>query len=160
MTMTFLCKNCGKEKPVNTRLKGDQEYCGDDDCQRARKREWQKNKMRTDTQYKDRQTQCLKKWRKKRSLDKYQHDYREKHPEYVLRNRELQWERNKKRDKRKKFVKIVKMDALEKQSEKLNTYVMNSYKIDSDEKIVKMDTLFVQLVDIQNDIDIISCLKP
>ena len=151
MAKTILCNHCGEHKPANPRLKGNQQYCGAPECQQARKSKWQKNKMDQDSQYNSRQNAYVERWRKQRPSDKYQSQYRDKNPEYVERNRQLQRIRNKKRKKQAQLVKIVKMDALKKPSEKLNTYVMNSYKIDSDGKIVKMDALIVQLADFHKD---------
>ena len=155
MAKTFLCKNCGERKPGNPRLKGHQHYCGDPECQRARKRIWQKNKMAHDPEYRERQIACLEKWREQRPLDMYQSQYREKNPEYVKKNRQLQKIRNQKRAKQLELAKIVKMDALKMPSEKLDTYLMNPYKVDSVGKIVKMDALIVQLADIQRDRDFV-----
>jgi hypothetical protein len=45
--------------------------------------------------------------------------------------------------------KIVKMDAVEASPQKTNTYEMTSFQRDSTGKIVKMDTLMVQLKQIQ-----------
>jgi ribosomal protein L37E len=160
MAKTFVCKNCGRRKPLNLRLKGRQDYCGDPECQRARKRIWQNNKMAHDSDYRDRQIACLTRWRKQRPLDKYQRQYREEHPEYVENNRRLQKRRNEKRAKQAELAKIVKMDTLKMSSEKLDTYLMNPYKVDSVGKIVKMDALIVQLADIQTHGDLVLSLMP
>jgi len=52
-----------------------------------------------------------KRWRQRYPSDQYQKRYRESHPEYVNRNRQLQKERNKKR-KPAAVSMIVKTDAL------------------------------------------------
>lgn len=158
MAKTFRCKNCGKRKPANPRLKGNQNYCGASECQQARKSIWQKNKMKRDSDYHDRQTACVKRWRQQRPLDKYQSQYRKDHAEYVERNQQLQKIRNKRRAKQSELIKIVKMDALKSPSEKLNTYVMNPYKVDPAGRIVKMDALIVQLADIQGDGELVLSL--
>ena len=158
MAKTFLCKNCGKRKPANPRLKGNQNYCGAPECQQARKSLWQKNKMERDSDYHDRQTGCVERWRQQRPLDKYQSQYRETHPEYIEKNRQLQKIRNQKRKKQAELAKIVKMDALKMPSEKLDTYLMNPYKVDSVGKIVKMDALIVQLADMQAVGDLVVSL--
>ncbi len=159
MKKTIICKNCCKQKPANPRLKGNQLYCSAPNCQRARKRAWQKQKMIQDSQYHEQQVACLKKWRKTYPLDKYQKEYRKKHPDYVKRNRDLQKKRNANQSKKAELIKIVKMDALKKQSEKLYTCVMNPYKIDSSGKIVKMDALIVQLADLHKNIDLFLSLR-
>jgi predicted phosphohydrolase len=113
MTSEFICKHCHKLKSAKIRLKGNQEYCSDPECQRARKALWQKNKMTNDPQYQAQQIECIRKWRKKRPLDNYQKQYRQEHPEYVNRNRELQRIRNSKRANQLEYRKIVKMDNIE-----------------------------------------------
>lgn len=139
---TITCKNCGKEKPANPRLKGNQKYCGDPLCQRARKREWHRNKMATDPEYRASQRESLKKWRKNRPADQYQRQYRESHPDYVSKNREQQRQRNKKRSREEK---IVKMDALT--SDKLGHYcIITPVEIDASTMIVKMDPFLAQLI--------------
>jgi hypothetical protein len=153
MAALFCCKNCHELKPVNYRLKDNQEYCSAAACQRARKAAWQKNKMATDLNYRGRQKECLRRWRKARPLDQYQKQYRLQHPEYVAKNRQLQRIRYKKRLKSQDDQKIVKMDALKSPSEKPNTYLMNPYKVDASGKIVKMDALIVQLTDLQANND-------
>ena len=160
MAALFLCKNCHELKPANHRLKGNQEYCSASACQRARKAAWQKNKMATDLTYRGRQKECLRRWRKARPLDQYQKQYRLQHPEYVAKNRQLQRIRNKKRLNSQNDQKIVKMDALKKPSKKSNTYLMNPYKVDASGKIVKMDTLIVQLTDLQAHNDQLLPLFP
>ena len=152
MAKKFVCKNCHQLKPVNIRLKGNQGYCDAKKCQRARKAAWQKQKMANDPNYRAKQIECLNKWRKKRPLDKYQKQYRQQHPEYVKRNRQLQRIRNSKRDRQLAYKKIVKMDALKKPSEKSNAYIMNPYRMDESGKIVKMDALIVQLTDLQTNV--------
>ena len=152
MTSEFICKNCHKLKPANIRLKGNQEYCSDPECQRARKAAWQKDKMANDPQYRAQQIECIRKWRKNRPLDKYQKQYRQEHPQYVERNRELQRIRNNQRAKQLEFRKIVKMDPLKRPSEKSSIYLMNPYKMDSFGKIVKMDALIVQLTDLHRNV--------
>jgi len=145
MAKKIICKNCGKKIPANIRLKGCQEYCGDPACQRARKAAWQRAKMANEADYRARQKLCLEKWRKDKPAHKYQNQYRQDHPDYVSVNREKQKVRNQKRRDQTSQEKIVKMDALQTQPEKTMSYIMTSYKMDASKKIVKMDTLFVQL---------------
>ena len=100
MSTFFSCKGCGHTKPANIRLKGNQEYCGDPKCQRARKAAWQKKKMAEDPSYKAKQTACVNRWRQNRPLHQYQRAYREDHPEYVKANREKQRISNARRSER------------------------------------------------------------
>jgi hypothetical protein len=153
MATLFVCKNCHRHKPANIRLKGTQHYCNDKACQRARKAAWQNNKMAEDPQYRARQLECIRWWRKRRPLDQYQKQYRQDHPDYVRKNRELQRIRNRKRSPASDYQKIVKMDTLKKPSEKSTTYLMNPFKMDASGKIVKMDALIVQLTDLHDNIE-------
>jgi hypothetical protein len=145
MSKTFICKNCNKEKPVNIRLIVPQQYCGDAPCQRARKAEWQRQKKATDAKYRARQQQCVKRWQNNNLLHRYMSQYRQDHPDYVAQNRDQQQVRNQKRRLEQQQQKIVKMDAFVKQLEKSTTYIMTPYQLDASKKIVKMDTLLVQL---------------
>ena len=151
MATTFVCRNCGERNPANIRLKDTtQHYCSQKDCQRARKAAWQKDRMAEDPQYRSGQLECLRLWRKKRPLDRYQEQYRQDHPDYVRKNRELQRLRNQKRLKLPDGQKIVKMDTLKKLSDKSMTYIMNPFKMDASGKIVKMDALIVQLTNLHD----------
>ena len=79
-------------------------------------------------------------------------EYRQKNPEYVEINRESQKERNKinrEREKEEKASKIVKVDALLADALKTTTYEMTRFGKDIRGKIVKVDTLTVQLKQIQ-----------
>jgi hypothetical protein len=144
MQKTFICQGCGKQKPTNPRLKGNQRFCGELRCQRIRKARWQKTKMQTDPVYRSQQHDCLQKWRKERPLHRYQHEYRAAHPGYVAENRRKQKIRNRKRlggqTEAEMMEMIVKMDALSQI--KSATYVMTPL---ATEKIVKMDALVVEL---------------
>ena len=151
MLKTIICKNCGKRVPANIRLKGTQKYCGKPDCQRARKTAWQRAKKAKDADYRSRQKQCAKNWRKNKPAHKYQDQYRQNHPGYVAKNREQQRIRNQKCRDQAGQQKIVKMDQLQNQPEKTMDYIMTQYKMDASKKIVKMDTLFVQLTAFQGD---------
>lgn len=147
MQNKLMCKNGGHEVDANPRLKGNQQYCGDPRCQRARKRAWQKEKMATDPQYREKHFAAQKRWCKQRPLHRYQQQYRQRHPEYVEKNREKQHRRNVKRQKQTSVTQadmIVKMDASSKI--KSGIYLLAPYAMDaSSPKIVKMDAFVVQL---------------
>ena len=78
---TFVCVHCKKEKPVNIQLKHKQYYCSDIVCQRARKAKWQREKLKNDLSYRERQKECQAKWRKQKPSDRYQAHYRSAHPD-------------------------------------------------------------------------------
>lgn len=97
-----------------------QNYCSTISCQRARKADWQRHKMRSDPDYKRDQRISQKKWLG--SNQDYWKKYRLKHPEKVERNRALQRLRNKNRLK-KVWVdnsNIAKMDVRKKALKVLN----------------------------------------
>jgi hypothetical protein len=52
MNSVIPCANCSHPFTPDPRVKN-QRYCGGKDCQRARKREWQKEKLRTNPDYKE-----------------------------------------------------------------------------------------------------------
>lgn len=88
------CKHCGKRisiRPQNP----NQKYCRQPECQKARKREWQRQKIKTDSDYRENQRDAARKWRAKNP--DYWRNYRNKHKEYTRRNREQQKRRNQRR---------------------------------------------------------------
>ena len=58
---SFCCNACRRIHPVNPRNLN-QKYCNRADCQRARKREWQRKKRATDSDYRQNQKDCQKRW--------------------------------------------------------------------------------------------------
>lgn len=81
------CAHCGCLFNPNPRVKN-QRYCSDKECQRARKRLWQRQKLATDPDYKANQTDSQKAWREKNP--DYWRKYRELNPQYVEHNRSRQ----------------------------------------------------------------------
>ncbi len=150
MPVTFICKNCKKETKSNFRLKVKQKYCGLSACQRARKNQWEKDKLKKDKTYREKRKKTKAKWRNNRPAHEYQRKYRESNPDYVEQNRKKQKFRNAKRNASVFSSKIVKTDALNTQS--LFTsglYELVPYNPDTREKIVKTDSLIVHIADIQ-----------
>jgi hypothetical protein len=76
MLKTFICLHCSKEKNVDPRSRGNQNYCGDAPCQRKRKSNWQRQRLKTGEDYRANQKVADEQWRKKRPS--YWHDYRKK----------------------------------------------------------------------------------
>lgn len=103
MLRTIACAHCGRLFPPNPRVKN-QRYCGEKNCQRARKREWQKEKLRTDPDYKDNQRRLQAEWHQ--NHPGYYREYRRERVAYCERNRLLQRCRNARRRL------IAKMDEL------------------------------------------------
>ncbi|KAB1590315.1 hypothetical protein C5O75_018625 [Burkholderia cepacia] len=65
-----------------------QTYCSSPTCQRARKRQWQREKLCNDPDYRDNQRDAQRTWRKRHP--DYWRQYRNSHPDYVGRNRSQQ----------------------------------------------------------------------
>ena len=76
--------SCKKPYNRNPRQKK-QRYCGAPACQRARKNEWQREKMKSDPKYRKDQKQANKDWLNKRPG--YWKDYLRKNPKRKLRNK-------------------------------------------------------------------------
>ena len=72
---TFRCKACRRIQPANPR-NSHQQYCSRADCQRARKREWQRKKRTADPDYRQNQIDCQKRWRERHT--DYWQEYRKK----------------------------------------------------------------------------------
>lgn len=100
------CKECRRLFTPSPR-RPDQRHCSRKECQKARKRDWQREKMKNDETYRAKQQASKKAWREKNP--DYWAKYRQQHPEYVQRNREKQREREARS-------RIAKMDVLEPQS--------------------------------------------
>jgi len=135
------CKHCQQffcPRPQNH----DQQYCSERDCQRARKRIWQKNKLLSDPDYQTNQSSAQSSWQVKNP--NYWSNYRENHPEYVERNREHQRERNLRRRRQDTGRSpIAKMDAsISERSINSGRYLLS--RIDSS-LIAKMDALIVEI---------------
>jgi hypothetical protein len=95
------CAHCGCLFDPNPRVKN-QRYCSEKECQRARKRLWQKQKLATDPDYKANQRDCQKTWRD--NNPDYWREYRERNEKYTERNRNRQRER-------RRGGGVAKMDA-------------------------------------------------
>ena len=103
-------------------------------------RAWKKQQYDKNKKYKVKSQAARKEWRKKYPADQYQRDYRDSHPEYVNRNRELQRERNKKRQKTPVQM-IVKTYALLLQPREDGSYTLSKVKKDM---IVNRNALSLQ----------------
>lgn len=102
------CLCCGRFFTPRNRK---QNYCSVVKCQRARKSDWQRQKIKTDPDYKRDQRISQKKWLN--SNPDYWKSYRLNNPEKAERNRALQRLRNKNRLKkvRSNNPVIAKMDV-------------------------------------------------
>ena len=142
MPGTFTCRHCGKTLPRNPRLKKSQKYCSSFSCQQARKNAWGRKEYRTNRTHRKKRLESQKACYANRPGHAYQAAYREKHPEYDQRNRELQRKRNKRRPKDGGSM-IVNTDALSLQASIDGSYAL--MPIAKGGKIVNTDAFVVQL---------------
>ncbi|CAG2149504.1 MULTISPECIES: hypothetical protein [Burkholderiaceae] len=101
--MTRHCTCCGKPFEPRPQVP-DQSFCSTPDCQRARKRQWQRAKLQSDPDYRINQRAAQQAW-SQRNQD-YWRNYRDARPEYAQRNREQQRSRDQGRNG-----DLAKMDA-------------------------------------------------
>ena len=109
----ILCVYCGDLLDASPRHKN-QIACKKPECQRAKKAEWQRHKMKTDPVYNASQKISQKEW--VRANPGYWKKYRNKNPDKTERNKVLQSVRNRKTRSKKSGTKmdmplIAKMDA-------------------------------------------------
>jgi len=88
-----------------------QEYCTNPECQKARKRAWQKEKLASDSDYRANQAEAQRQWRS-RNRD-YWRRYRKRNPVYTETNRMGQKGRNR---RRRSGAGIAKMDEVKGKS--------------------------------------------
>jgi len=156
MPKRIKCHHCGRLVRVNSRIKFGQHYCGSAACQRARRNLWEREKLRTDPEYREKRKLAKEKWRKSKPLHEYQRDYRSKHPGYVERNREDQRKRIKKRNESVTNQQIVKTDASNSVSlVSSGFYALYRCANASGKNIVKTDAIIVQLAGIQRDAEVL-----
>jgi hypothetical protein len=152
MQKMITCVHCGRKVLANPRLKGNQSYCNLTACQNARKKKWYQQKIDSDPDYAARQKECKRIWRKNKPAHVYQKRYRETHPNYIVKNREQQRERNRKYcllEKQNEARKIVKIDTLSGLPREPKKYIMKIVTPNLYQKIVKIDALVVELQEYQ-----------
>lgn len=141
------CSHCHGYFEVCNKVKK-HEYCNKKECQKARKRKWQKQKMQNDSQYREDQKQAQADWRKNNS--DYWKKYRLKNKDYTKRNREKQKKRNQggKSNKNHHRDMIAKMDAIYQEK----TIFSGKYELIPcvPGKIAKMDAIIVEINNISN----------
>lgn len=129
---------CCKRRFISHPAVRDQQYCSDPECQKTRKRKWQKEKLANDSDYRANQAEAQRQWRS-RNKD-YWKQYRKRNPAYTERNRMGQRDRNR---RRRSVAGIAKMDEL--QGETL--VPSGRYRLVPlcNRGIAKMDELIVEL---------------
>lgn len=133
MSQKIRCANadCRRFFSPNPRVKN-QQYCNKEQCQRVRKNRWQRQKMKNNPQYRKDQKEGQQCWIEQNQ--DYWQQYRNQHPECVIRNRLLQ----KERDQKRRSKNLAKMDSLKPISPvKAGSY----YIIPGTADLAKMDSL-------------------
>jgi hypothetical protein len=126
-----------------------QRYCSNPVCQRARRRRWQRQKLKTNGDYRANQAAAQRRWAKRHA--EYWRRYREGHPGYAEGNRVRQRERNRGRHRGGTGASppgIVKMDEYSVETPlKSGTYrltpVLGGGIAKMDAYLVKMDMVSV-----------------
>ena len=106
MNRTIRCAHCQCLVLPNPRVKT-QRFCPNKACQRARKAQWQRNKLATDPDYQANQRDCQQRWQHQHP--QYWRQYRQQRADYRERNRLLQQHR----DRKRRGHLLAKMDVLE-----------------------------------------------
>lgn len=91
MKLVRHCRACGnsfRPRPQNP----NQHFCSELACQRERRRQWQRQRLQSDADYRDNQARAQANWRA--SHPTYWRQYRATHPVYLDRNRSMQRQRN------------------------------------------------------------------
>ena len=121
-----------------------QRYCSKRACQRTRRRRWQRQKLKTDADYRANQAAAQRRWRERHPA--YWRDYRQRRPDYAERNREHQRERNRRRGSAGTGPSpppIAKMDAYRSQTlVRSGTYRLIPV---STPEVAKMDAYVVEI---------------
>jgi hypothetical protein len=86
-----------------------QQFCGQQLCQRVRKNQWRQSKLQSDADYKDNQAQANKRWQQRHQ--DYWRTYRLKHPQYTTKNREREHQRQRQKRLFEKQSLFAKSDA-------------------------------------------------
>jgi len=137
MESKSLCRHCKKTiRNPNPRIKN-QTHCSEPACQRARKAQWQRQKMKTDPDYQKNQIDAQDQWRGRNPG--YWKEYRRKNKAYQERNRALQ----RVRDAKRRAVRLAKMDA-SNQATSLNNGVY--FLIHVAGGLAKMDALIHRVI--------------
>ena len=88
------CRYCKQSFPVSE-YRPEQSVCSAADCQRQRRADYHRQKLKTDADYAQVVRDSQRKWRD--SHLEYQRQYREQHPEAAEQNRQKQRQRDGKR---------------------------------------------------------------
>ncbi len=131
-----------------------QKHCAREKCQKARKAQWQRDRLANDGFYRQNQKDCQERWREKNP--DYWKKYRKNNPEYAARNRKKQRARNRlkrSRDTAKTISdRIANMDVERSKKPKISGRYMI---IPCEGKMIaNMDALIVEINEITD-----SCIE-
>ena len=99
------CLACGRSFEPRPQVP-QQNYCSSQDCQRERKKLWERDRRRNDPDYRKNQASASQAWSRKHP--DYWKAYRRANPQYTERNRATQ---QKKRTERHPARRVAKMDV-------------------------------------------------
>ena len=138
--MKRACRCCGCWFVPRANV-SNQQYCSLRTCQNARRQQWRKQKLSSDSDYKADQYAAQKRWLEK-NPDYWKH-YRACHPGYQQRNRKMQKHRNHKRRRSHTGEVVAKRYALKT----ANDIISGIYALSpaGGEMIAKSDALLVKL---------------
>ena len=85
------CRRLFRPRPQSPQ----QQFCSAPDCQRERRRRWQRARRRSDPDYRENQARAQRRWRE--AHPDYWREYRKRHPGYTAENRARQRERDRHR---------------------------------------------------------------
>jgi hypothetical protein len=131
--MARLCAHCGRPLPLSKR-NPNQRFCGLLECQKARKRLWQKQKMASDPAYRENQRQANNEWLK--NNPRYWDQYRRKRPEYSKRNREMSKERMR---IRRQVISVVHMFA------KMDASIVDTTRLSGYYGLIPLGEMFAKM---------------
>ncbi len=137
------CAACGGQFTQRRNVPS-QQYCSKPECQRERRRRWQREKLRQDPDYRANQRAAQRRWRERHP--DYWRNYRQSHPEYTARNRNQQRKRNRRRGLTATDPSpqpIAKMDVYEE----INPITSGTYRMipEHGPPIAKMDAYLVKI---------------
>jgi len=115
-----------------------QQYCSEPECQKMRKRKWQKEKLANDSAYRENQAMAQSDWCSRNKG--YWKEYRKRNPAYEEQNRIRQRERNR--------IKRIKPDIAKMDAQKGEPLIISGrYRLQplSNQMIAKMDELIVEI---------------
>ena len=138
------CRHCSCLFKICNKVKK-HDYCSKKACQLARKRNWQKEKLKSDQTYREDQRSAQQDWQV--NNPDYWKQYRQKNKRYTDTNRQKQRCRNARRRKKVGNLPprkpIAKMDALVHQ----NNMISGRYRLVclESQSIAKMDAIIVEI---------------